>query len=60
MTSLKVCSSSYGATGVTSLEFCSSFFMERLGLPRSNFVLVLWSGGLTSLKFYSNLFTRLG
>ena len=48
MTSLKFCSSFYGATGVTSLKFCSSFygatggtslkfvlvFMERLEWPR--------------------------
>ena len=40
MTSLKCCSSLYRATGATSLKFRSSFFMERLGRPRSNVVLV--------------------
>ena len=49
MTSLKFCSSIYGATGVTSLKFCFSIygatgvaslnfaltFMERLGWTRS-------------------------
>ena len=40
MTSLKFCSSIYGATGVTLLNFFVLDYMERLGRSRSNFVLV--------------------
>ena len=40
MTSLKFCSSFYGATGVTLLNFFVLDYMERLGRSRSNFVLV--------------------
>ena len=41
MTSLKFCSSIYGATGVTLLNFFFVLdYMERLGRSRSNFVLV--------------------
>ena len=39
MTSLKFCSSIYGATGVTSLKFCSSIYGAT---------------GVTSLKFCSS------
>ena len=39
MTSLKFCSSIYGATGVTSLKFCSSIYEAT---------------GVTSLKFCSS------
>ena len=45
MTSLRCCSSFYGAIGVTSLKFCSSIYgatgvTSPRGWPRSNFVLV--------------------
>ena len=39
MTSLKFCSSIYGATGVTSLKFCSSIY-GATGVTSLNFVLV--------------------
>ena len=40
MTSLKFCSSIYGATGVTLPKFFLFDYMERLGRSRSNSVLV--------------------
>ena len=43
MTSLKFCSSIYGATGVTSLKFCSSIYEAT---------------GVTSLKFCSSFLWR--
>ena len=59
--SLKFFSSLYGATGVTSLKFCASYFMERLGRPRSNFVLVFYGAtGVTSLKFCSIVYVATG
>ena len=39
MTSLKFCSSIYGATGVTSLKFCSSIY-GATGVASLNFVLI--------------------
>ena len=52
MTSLKFCSSFYGATGVTLLKFCFTFYGVT-GVTLSNFVLVLWSdwGDLVQILF---------
>ena len=60
MTSLKFCSSIYGATGVTSLKFCSSILWSDWGglaQFRSNFYGATW---VTSLNFVLVFMERLG
>ena len=53
MTSLKFCSSFYGATGVTTLTSCSVFFCGAIGVTSLEFCSSFCvATGVTSFKLF--------